>query len=149
LKHHPDKGGDPELFRQITLAYETLSDQNKKEMYDKYGEEGVKESANKDENGVNNSSKEKTKSILYQMNVTLEDVYNGSRKQLEISRMRFCESCRGKGCNKKGAETKCSGCRGRGMKIVVREIAFGSIQQTVSCDDCQGMVFYINVRTRI
>ena len=34
LKNHPDKGGDPEKFKEITNAYETLSDKDKRELYD-------------------------------------------------------------------------------------------------------------------
>lgn len=41
LKEHPDKGGDPEKFKEITVAYEVLSDPEKRKLYDKYGEEGV------------------------------------------------------------------------------------------------------------
>ncbi|KAG6968000.1 hypothetical protein JG687_00003976 [Phytophthora cactorum] len=41
LKNHPDKGGDPELFKTITVAYEVLSDPEKRELYDQYGEEGL------------------------------------------------------------------------------------------------------------
>merc|ERR1719223_2186408 len=41
VKHHPDKGGDPENFKEITRAYEVLSDSEKREKYDKYGEEGL------------------------------------------------------------------------------------------------------------
>lgn len=36
MKHHPDKGGDEELFREIVNAYETLSDPKKKSHYDSY-----------------------------------------------------------------------------------------------------------------
>merc|ERR1712159_105532 len=43
LKEHPDKGGDPEKFKEITAAYEVLSDKEKREVYDKYGEEGLQE----------------------------------------------------------------------------------------------------------
>jgi len=43
LRNHPDKGGDPEIFKDITNAYETLSDKDKRELYDQYGEEGVKQ----------------------------------------------------------------------------------------------------------
>ena len=43
LKEHPDKGGDPDKFKEITNAYETLSDKDKRELYDQYGEEGVKQ----------------------------------------------------------------------------------------------------------
>merc|ERR1719456_568080 len=43
VKHHPDKGGDPEVFKNITKAYEVLSDDEKRKTYDKYGEEGLEE----------------------------------------------------------------------------------------------------------
>lgn len=41
LKHHPDKGGDPELFKELTHAYEVLSDGNKRELYDMHGKAGL------------------------------------------------------------------------------------------------------------
>ena len=43
LKKHPDRGGDKEEFVKIQQAYETLADKEKREVYDKYGEEGLKE----------------------------------------------------------------------------------------------------------
>jgi DnaJ family protein A protein 2 len=42
VKHHPDKGGDVEKFKIIQGAYDILSDRDKREIYDKHGEEGVK-----------------------------------------------------------------------------------------------------------
>lgn len=41
VQNHPDKGGDPEVFKEITMAYEVLSDPEKRKLYDKYGKEGV------------------------------------------------------------------------------------------------------------
>jgi molecular chaperone DnaJ len=35
--HHPDKGGDPEHFKQIVRASEILSDEKKRQMYDEFG----------------------------------------------------------------------------------------------------------------
>lgn len=45
LKYHPDKNKDPgaeEKFKEVAEAYEILSDPKKKEIFDKYGEEGLK-----------------------------------------------------------------------------------------------------------
>jgi len=39
VKHHPDKGGDPEEFKRISRAYEVLADARKRAVYDEYGEE--------------------------------------------------------------------------------------------------------------
>lgn len=41
LKEHPDKGGDTEKFKEISVAYECLSDPQKRDLYDKFGEEGL------------------------------------------------------------------------------------------------------------
>lgn len=43
LKEHPDKGGDPEKFKELTVAYEVLCDNEKRQLYDQYGEEGVRD----------------------------------------------------------------------------------------------------------
>lgn len=45
LKYHPDKNKDPGAeakFKEVAEAYEVLSDSKKREIYDKYGEEGLK-----------------------------------------------------------------------------------------------------------
>ena len=37
LKHHPDRGGDEAIFKEMTEAYGILSDPQKKDNYDKFG----------------------------------------------------------------------------------------------------------------
>jgi DnaJ homolog subfamily A member 2 len=88
--------------------------------------------------GQRGNVKKKTKTILHQMKVTLEDVYKGNTKYLQISRYRICTSCKGTGSNKPDANTKCQGCEGKGMKTVRKQIPMGIIQQTVQCNDCGG-----------
>ena len=40
LKHHPDKGGDAEKFKELSEAYAVLSDDNKRKQYDQFGHAG-------------------------------------------------------------------------------------------------------------
>lgn len=41
LKHHPDKGGNEQKFKEVQGAYEILSDDSKRKSYDQYGEAGL------------------------------------------------------------------------------------------------------------
>ncbi len=45
LRLHPDKGGDEEKFKTVSKAYETLSDEKQREIYDRFGEEGLERGA--------------------------------------------------------------------------------------------------------
>lgn len=147
LKKHPDRGGSQEEFQQLQHAYEILSDESKRKIYDQYGEEGLKEGAGQEGadifdllhgRGGGGQQKRKTKTVLHTMNVTLEDVYLGKKRYIEIQRYRNCDKCKGSGSKDPKANTQCAGCKGKGMKVVVRQISMGYIQQTVQCPDCNG-----------
>ena len=43
LKEHPDKGGDPDKFKEVTAAYEVLSDREKRQLYDDHGKEAAQQ----------------------------------------------------------------------------------------------------------
>ena len=42
MKEHPDKGGDADKFKRISNAYDVLTNPEKRQLYDDYGEEGVR-----------------------------------------------------------------------------------------------------------
>jgi DnaJ family protein A protein 2 len=150
VKMHPDKGGDQNAFQELQHAYEILSDPDKREVYDKYGEEGLKEGREGGEGmdifdlltgggrGGGKPQKKKTQSKLQTLKVTLEDIYKGTKKYLEISRYRVCQTCKGSGSKDPNANTKCTGCQGKGMKMIVQQIQGGYIQRTAECPDCKG-----------
>ena len=130
LKAHPDKGGDPELFKEISVAYEVLSDPEKRKMYDKYGEEGLREGAGGSGfgdifemfgmggRGQKDRGPKKGKSVMHPVKATLEDLFHGKTSKVAVSRDRICSKCDGKG-GKADAVTKCSACNGKGMRTVM------------------------------
>jgi DnaJ homolog subfamily A member 2 len=148
LKEHPDKGGDPDKFKEVTGAYEVLSNPEKRQLYDDYGEEGVKNGGAPGGGGMGGlfemftggqrkqSGPRKGKAKLMEMEVTLEEIFNGAMKTIKISRDRICEPCEGKGGSN---VTKCTKCKGVG--VVTRLVQLGPGMYTQSqgkCPDCQG-----------
>lgn len=88
VKHHPDKGGDAEKFKELNAAYEVLSDPEKREIYDLYGLEGLKEMGDLDEDvfsslfdlfGIPFSQKQasKVKPLVRKLAIDLHLAYNG------------------------------------------------------------------------
>ena len=68
---------------------------------------------------------------------TLEDLYNGKEDQLEFERVIRCKDCNGVGGSDPTAVQKCTDCKGRGMKMMVRQMGPGMItQQMVPCSAC-------------
>ncbi|RHY05205.1 hypothetical protein DYB25_011070 [Aphanomyces astaci] len=96
LKNHPDKGGDPELFKDITVAYEVLSDPEKRELYDKYGEEGLQQGGGGGHPGADIFSQmfgggggrprgpQRGEDLTHPLKVSLEDLYNGKTKKISL-----------------------------------------------------------------
>lgn len=100
-KAHPDKGGDPEEFKEIQKAYSTLSDPEKRAAYDKHGEEGA-ESAGDGPSGAEDilnmmfgggararggpTGPRKGEDTVHPLRVNLEDLYNGKTVKLAINR---------------------------------------------------------------
>ncbi|KAK1577454.1 hypothetical protein Q3G72_021884 [Acer saccharum] len=169
IKNHPDKGGDPEKFKELAQAYEVLSDPEKREIYDQYGEDALKEGMGGGGGGHDpfdifqsffggspfgggGSSRgrrqRRGEDVIHPLKVSLEDLYNGTSKKLSLSRNVICSKCKGKG-SKSGASMKCSGCQGSGMKVSIRHLGPSMIQQMQHpCNECKGTGETINDKDR-
>lgn len=168
IKNHPDKGGDPEKFKELSQAYEVLSDPEKRETYDQYGEDALKEGMGGGAShnpfdifesffggggfGGGGSSRgrrqKQGEDVVHTLKVSLEDLYNGTSKKLSLSRNILCPKCKGKG-SKSGASGTCHECHGRGMKVTTRQIGPGMIQQMQHvCPECRGSGEVISDRDR-
>jgi len=149
LKYHPDKNPDePEKFKNISAAFEVLSDEKKRGVYDKYGEEGLKEGGGGGDfhnpfdifdmffgggggggrGRRQPGEKRRGRDTVHQIKVTLDDLYNGTTRQLAVQSNVICVSCNGIG-GKEGSVKKCDNCNGSGMEVKLRQIGPGMVQQ--------------------
>jgi DnaJ family protein A protein 2 len=169
LKHHPDKGGDPELFKDLTHAYEVLSDSDKRAVYDRAGKEGLEGGMGGMGGGMDPqdlfsqlfgggggffgggggrpSGPRRGKDLVHRIAVSLEDLYKGKVQKLALSKSVLCKGCEGRG-GKAGAVQTCKGCNGQGFKIMYRQL--GPMMQQIQqpCGECEGTGEIINPKDR-
>lgn len=146
-EHHPDKHPDDEIahemFQDIGAAYETLSDQKKRDIYDRHGEEGVSKMAGGESHGDPFSSffgdffdfggggghhereTPKGATLVLDLWVTLEELYNGH----------FVEVVRNKPVAKQAPGTRKCNCRNEMQTVQMGPGRFQMFQQQV-CVTC-------------
>ncbi|XP_023225961.1 dnaJ homolog subfamily A member 2-like [Centruroides sculpturatus] len=167
-EYHPDKNPEQgEKFKEISYAYEVLSDPNKRVVYDQQGLKGLQGGAHEGFGaedlfshifggglfggmgmGSGRRRKQRGEDTIHPLKVSLEDMYNGKTAKLQLSKNVICRTCEGQG-GKPGALQQCRSCRGRGVKVTYRQLGPGMIQQMQSdCPDCNGEGEMINERDR-
>merc|ERR1719460_1491296 len=144
------------------MAYEVLSNPEKRKLYDQAGEQGIKEGGSGGGGGMNpmdifdmffgggggdpfgrgsfgrQRGPRRTKNLVPQLSVSLEDMYNGTVRKLALQKNVICDGCEGIG-GKPGAVQKCPNCRGTGMQVRIQQLGPGMMQQIQSmCGECHG-----------
>lgn len=158
MKYHPDKNkGDPNAeakFKEITNAYEILSDENKRAAYNRDGDEHFnKNNNNHHQNNAHdifehffrerrggmfgggnpfgfdfeeNNDNKRCGNTQKTFNISLEDCYNGYNKGLTINITKFCHECL----------KKCQNCNGSGIIKHVRSMGVFHQVFSAPCDKC-------------
>lgn len=166
MYYSPDKNpNEGEKFKQISQAYEVLSDGEKRQIYDEGGESAIKKGGSN--NGFSSPMdlfemffgggfggsggrrrERRGKDLVHQMGVTLEELYNGAVRKLALQKSIICDKCEGRG-GKKGSIEKCQTCRGNGIEVKIHMIGPGMAQQIEQvCSHCRGQGEIIPAKDR-
>jgi molecular chaperone DnaJ len=160
LKYHPDKNpGDKdaeEKFREVSSAYQVLSDPDKRSQYDRYGRvlddggfsAGFSATDLFDElfggfgslfGGGGSSRRRQQESpmrgshINIQKKISFEESVFGVELEIKVRQEHICKTCNGKGAAPDGIIT-CPACDGRGMRMMRQ----GSFALQTTCSNCGG-----------
>jgi DnaJ family protein A protein 2 len=163
LQHHPDKGGNPEMFKKVQQAYDVLGDEQRRTMYDQTGSQeedtptfgggnpfgGFGMPFNPFGGGFGGGfggfetrfgpkpvrREEKGPPKIHEMPLSLHDYFHGKQVKIKFERKTFCTGCNGTGAE---AHEVCAPCGGSGMRT--QHINMGPIiaVSQVPCGGCAG-----------
>ncbi|XP_073285904.1 chaperone protein dnaJ A7A, chloroplastic-like [Primulina huaijiensis] len=164
--YHPDVNKEPgaeQKFKEISNAYEVLSDDEKRSIYDKYGEAGLKgagmgmgdfsnpfdifESLFEGMGGMggmgmggrgSRSRATEGEDQIYNLVLNFKEAVFGVEKEIEISRLESCSTCDGSGAKPGTTPSKCGTCGGQGQVISSARTPLGVFQQVSTCSSCGG-----------
>lgn len=176
-QYHPDanpnnKEEAEKKFKEINEAYETLSDPQKRKMYDQFGPDGPAgfgggagggsyytsgfdgfsdfgdlgdifssffgggfggKSSRKNNNGPVQGA-----DLKYSVDITFEESFLGTEKEILITRSETCTTCGGNGAKPGTVIDKCNVCGGTGQVRQIQNTILGQMQTTRTCSNCNG-----------
>ncbi len=170
MKYHPDRNpGDAEAeakFKECAEAYEVLSDEQKRKIYDQYGHEGLRGRTGATHDfsrmdvsdifsmfndifgggggfgGVGGQQRGGRRGVARgydletEVRITLAEVATGVERDVEFTRMDLCEACTGSGAKPGSKPIQCPTCGGRGQ---VQQVGLGGMFRMVTaCPACAG-----------
>lgn len=159
---HPDVNQDDpraeHKFKEISEAYEVLSDSNKRARYDQYGHNdpgaggsgfggfgfgGVEDIFESFFGGFGGSSSRRTgprkgADIREHVVIEFEEAAFGVKKSINVLRHEHCPKCEGTGAKAGTEPEQCSKCHGSGRVRVKQNTLFGQFVNEQTCDACSG-----------
>ena len=172
--YHPDVNKAPdaeEKFKELGKAYETLMDDNKRETYDRYGEDGLKNAGFDtggpfaggfgDLNEIFNSffggmggfgfggrpdpnAPIEGDNLRLDIEIEFEQAVFGCEKEIKFDHLEICPECSGTGAEKGSKPEICPTCHGTGQVQQVMRTPLGSISQITVCPKCHGAGTHIS-----
>ncbi len=165
-KYHPDINKSPdanEKFAQIQVAYDCLSDPDKRANYDRFGTEDPTMNGSSGFSGASgfsgfggfedifssffgggtrresrNSGPTRGGDIEVDTTITFEEACNGIRKEIKFARYESCTKCGGSGAYSASDIVTCTRCNGSGRIVTVQNTILGRMQSETVCPECRG-----------